>query len=80
MTTTIKVSNAVRDRLKDQAALAHRTLGQHLEYLASLGEREARMASLREAVKATSPDHLASYREETRAWDGIQNGQGPSAD
>ncbi len=73
MTTTIKVSNDVRDRLKGQAALAHRTLGQHLEYLASLGEREARMASLRAAVQATSPEDLASYVEETRAWDRIEN-------
>ena len=73
MTTTIKVSNDVRDQLKGQAALAHRTLGQHLEYLASLGEREARMAGLRAAVKATSPEDLASYREETRAWDRIEN-------
>jgi hypothetical protein len=68
MTTTIKVSNEVRDRLKGQAALAHRTLGQHLEYLAGLGEREARMANLRAAVMATSPEDLASYLEETRAW------------
>ena len=73
MTTTIKVSNEVRDRLKGQAALAHRTLGQHLEYLAGLGEREARMASLRAAVKATSSEDLASYREETHAWDRIEN-------
>ena len=73
MTTTIKVSNEVRDQLKRQAALAHRTLGQHLEYLASLGAREARMASLRAALKATSPEELASYREELRAWDRIAN-------
>jgi hypothetical protein len=73
MTTTIKVSNDVRDRLKGQAALAHRTLGQHLEYLASLGERDARMASLRAAVQATSPEDLATYVEETRAWDRIEN-------
>jgi hypothetical protein len=73
MTTTIKVSNDVRDRLKGQAALAHRTLGQHLEYLASLGERDARMASLRAAVQATSPEDLASYVEETGAWDRIEN-------
>jgi hypothetical protein len=73
MTTTIKVSNAVRDRLKSQAALAHRTLGQHLDYLASLGEREARMASLRAAVNATSPEDLASYREETTGWDRLEN-------
>ncbi len=73
MTTTIKVSNVVRDQLKGQAALAHRTLGQHLEHLASLGEREARMASLRAAVRATSPEELVSYRQETRAWDRIEN-------
>ena len=74
MTTTIKVSNEVRDQLKSQAALAHRTLGQHLEYLVRLGEREARMASLRAAVKATSPEELVSYGEETRAWDRVENG------
>jgi hypothetical protein len=74
MTTTIKVSNEVRDRLKGQAALAHRTLGQHLDYLAGLGEREARMASLRAAVRATSPEDLTSYRDETAAWDRIANG------
>jgi len=76
MTTTIKVSNEVRDRLKGQAAVAHRTLGQHLEYLAGLGEREARMASLRAAVTATSPEDLAFYREETSAWDRIENASG----
>jgi hypothetical protein len=74
MTTTIKVSNEVRDRLKGQAALARRTLGQHLEYLAGLGEREARMAALRTAVRATSPEDLASYREETHAWSRIEDG------
>lgn len=74
MTTTIKVSNEVRDRLKGQASMANRTLGQHLEYLAGLGERDVRMSSLRAAVKATSPEDLASYREETRAWDRIENG------
>lgn len=74
MTTTIKVSNEVRDRLKGQAALAHRTLGQHLEYLAGLGEREARMDGLRAAMRATTPENLASYRDETHAWDHIENG------
>jgi hypothetical protein len=74
MTTTIKVSNDVRDRLKRQAGLAHRTLGQHLEYLAGLGEREARMASLRAALDAASAEDRASYQAETRAWDRIENG------
>lgn len=74
MTTTIKVSSEVRDRLKGQAAVAHRTLGQHLEYLAGLGEREARMAALRAAMRATSSEDLASWREETSAWGRIEGG------
>jgi hypothetical protein len=74
MTTTIKVSNDVRDRLKAQAARSHRTLGAHLEYLASLGDRDARMRDLRDAIAATPPDALESYREETRAWDRIERG------
>jgi hypothetical protein len=72
MTTTIKVPNEVRDQLKQQAARARRTLGQHLEHLAGLGEREARISELREAVRATSAEDLASYREEARAWDRIE--------
>lgn len=72
MTTTIKVSNEVRDRLKGQAASAHRTLGQHLEYLANLGEREARLAALAAAMRASSPEDLASWREETEAWEHIE--------
>ena len=72
MTTTIKVSDEVRDRLKAQASRAHRTLGQHLDYLADLGEREARIAALRAAVATTSAEDLASWREETRAWERIE--------
>jgi hypothetical protein len=72
MTTTIKVSNDVRDRLKGQASLAHRTLGQHLAHLADLGERESRMAALRGAVRATSAEDMSSWHEETRAWERIE--------
>lgn len=72
MTTTIKVSNEVRDRLKAQAAVAHRTLGAHLEHLAGLGEREVRMQRLRDAIAATTPAALESYREEAREWDRIE--------
>lgn len=72
MPTTIKVSVEVRDRLKRQAAAAHRTLGAHLEHLAELGERQDRFDDLRAAIRATSPDALESYREETREWDRIE--------
>jgi hypothetical protein len=73
MTTTIKVANQVRDRLKDQAALAHRTLGQHLEYLADLGDRDVRMANMRAAIQATSAEERDSYREETRYWNRLEH-------
>jgi hypothetical protein len=72
--TTIKVSIDVRDRLKVQAALAHRTLGQHLEHLATLGDRERRLAGFRDALRATSPEDLASYRAEAGDWDRIERG------
>ncbi len=73
MTTTIKVSNEVRDRLKTQAAAAHRTLGEHLAHLADLGERSERFVALRAAIAATEPTDIASYRAETTAWDRIEH-------
>jgi predicted transcriptional regulator len=74
MTTTIKVSPQVRDRLKEQASAAHRTLGEHLAHLAELGDRQTRFVALREAIEATSSEAAASYREETDAWDRIERG------
>ena len=68
MTTTIKVANDVRDRLKAQAAAAHRTLGEHLAYLADVEERSARLAAMREAIAATLPEAMESYRAELDAW------------
>jgi hypothetical protein len=71
MTTTIKVSSDVRDRLKAQAAAAHRTLGEHLAHLADLGERAERFERLRGAIDATPPAVMADYLAETRAWDSV---------
>lgn len=69
--TTIKVSPEVRDRLKAQAARAHRTLGDHLAHLADLEERQARFGSLRAAIASTSEDVMESYRAEVAAWDAL---------
>lgn len=69
MTTTIKVSNEVRDRLKAQATRAHRTLGEHLAHLADIADREDRFAALRRAIDSTSPAAMASYADEVAAWD-----------
>ncbi len=71
MTTTIKVADDLRDRLKAQAAAAHRTLGQHLAHLADLGDRAERFTALRAAIDATAPEEMASYRAEVAAWDRI---------
>ena len=69
MTTTIKVSTEVRDRLKAQAQRAHRTLGEHLSVLADLGDRQQRFDALREAIAATPPEVLEEYQAEVRTWD-----------
>lgn len=62
--TTIKVSSEVRDRLKEQAAAAGRTLGEHLRHLADLGDRASRFEALRVAIDAMSPEARASYDQE----------------
>ena len=68
-TTTIKLDSAVRDRLKAQAVAADRTLGEQVEHLVKLGDREQRMTAMRSAM-AHTPDHLLdSYRRETAEWE-----------
>lgn len=69
MTTTIKVTNDVRDRLKAQATRAHRTLGEHLAHLADLADREGRFGAMRRAIADTPPEARASYAEEVAAWE-----------
>ena len=69
MTTTIKVSNDVRDRLKAQATRAHRTLGEHLAHLADLADREGRFEAMRQAIADTPPEAMASYADEVAAWE-----------
>lgn len=71
--TTIKVSRELRDLLKRQAAEEHRTLGEHLAYLASLADKQHRFDRLRAKVDATSPDDLASYRQEAEWWESAQD-------
>ncbi|RBA31678.1 hypothetical protein DQ226_15525 [Dietzia maris] len=71
--TTIKVSRDLRDLLKRQAAEGHRTLGDHLAYLASLAEKQRRLERLRAEIDATSPEDLASYREESEWWERAQD-------
>lgn len=67
--TTIKVSTEVRDRLKRQAHAARRTLGEHLEHLAELNDRQGRFAALKSRIDATPADAMSAYRAETEAWE-----------
>jgi hypothetical protein len=69
MTTTIKVSDELRDRLKAQAARAGLTLGGHLERLADAEERRERLASLKVAIAATTAADAASHAAESEAWE-----------
>ena len=54
MTTTIKVSDELRDRLKAQAARDSRTLGAHLARLAEEDDRAHRLSDLKTAIAHTS--------------------------
>jgi hypothetical protein len=66
--TTIKVTPEVRDRLKAQALSARLTLGEHLERLADLADREARFDALAGAIEAMSDEQRADYRRESSGW------------
>lgn len=72
MTTTIKVSSDVRDRLKAQAQAAHVTLGEYLRRLADMAERQQRFDLLRTAIAETSPADDKSLRHEVRQWEATE--------
>jgi hypothetical protein len=72
MTTTIKVSDELRDRLKQQAARDGLTLGAHLAQLADADDRRWRLESLRAAVARTSEADRASYAAETSEWERLE--------
>ena len=71
--TTIKVSRSLRDQLKRQAAAERRTLGEHLQHLASLDDRNRRFDKLRSEIDATAPADMDSYFEETDWWESAQD-------
>lgn len=68
MHTTIKVSAELRDRLKAQASVHGRAIGEHLAVLADGADREARFARLRQQIAQTPPELMASYRAEVDSW------------
>lgn len=69
MTTTIKVSDELRDRLKAQAAREGLTLGAHLARLADADDRRTRLQLLKQAIADTSPTDAASHARESAQWE-----------
>ena len=69
MTTTIKVSDELRDRLKEQAARDGLTLGAHLTHLADAEDRRRRLHKLKSAIDASSRAGAGSYAAETDDWE-----------
>lgn len=69
MTTTIKVSDELRDRLKEQAARDGLTLGAHLALLADAEDRRRRLALLKSAVEASTTTDAESLAAETGDWE-----------
>jgi len=69
MTTTIKVSEDLRDRLKEQAARDGLTLGAHLAHLADAEDRRWRLHSLKSSIDASTSDDAGSYTAETEDWE-----------
>ncbi|MGX1703543.1 hypothetical protein [Microbacterium sp. NPDC055357] len=69
MTTTIKVSGELRDRLKEQAARDGRTLGAHLAHLADAEDRRWRLHLLKSSIDASTSEDAESYSAETEDWE-----------
>lgn len=69
MTTTIKVSDELRDRLKEQAARDGLTLGAHLARLADVEDRRWRLQALKSAIDASSNVDAESHAAETEDWE-----------
>ncbi|MET4780247.1 hypothetical protein [Glaciihabitans sp. UYNi722] len=69
MTTTIKVSDGLRDRLKIQAARDGLTLGAHLARLADADDRAHRLSALKTAIVRTSNADAVFYAAETAEWE-----------
>lgn len=69
MTTTIKVSDKLRDRLKAQAARDGLTLGAHLTQLADADDRRHRLLALQGAVARTPVETMQDHQAESAEWE-----------
>jgi hypothetical protein len=69
MDTTIKVSRPLRERIATAAKAESATINAFLDGLMAEYERDRRMAAAAAAMRGASPEVLAEYRRESRAWD-----------
>lgn len=69
MTTTIKVSDELRDRLKEQAARDGLTLGAHLGHLADAEDRRWRLQVLKTVIARSTPATAKSFSAESAEWE-----------
>ena len=69
MTTTIKVSDELRDRLQVQAARDDLTLGAHLARIAEPDDRAHRLSDLETAIAHTSGTSAALCAAEAGEWE-----------
>ncbi|GAA1799513.1 hypothetical protein [Agromyces neolithicus] len=69
MTTTIKVSDELRDRLKEQASRDGLTLGAHLARLADAEDRRWRLSRLKAATTRSSTADAESHAAESSDWE-----------
>ncbi|GLI28302.1 hypothetical protein ARHIZOSPH14_25440 [Agromyces rhizosphaerae] len=69
MTTTIKVSDELRDRLKEQAARDGLTLGAHLARLADAEDRRWRLSTLKAAIAGSTSANVESHAYESAEWE-----------
>lgn len=69
MTTTIKVSYELRDRLKAQASRDGHTLGAHLARLADAEDRRLRLQLLKRVVAESTQETTASFSAESAQWE-----------
>ena len=69
MTTTIKVSDELRDRLKEQASRDGLTLGAHLARLADAEDRRWRLNLLKAAIAQSAHADAESHAAESADWE-----------
>lgn len=72
MTTTIKVSDELRDRLKAQAARAGLTIGAHLALLADAADRRDRLTGMKQAIADSPAEVIDAHLEESRQWESTE--------